>query len=156
MLLAASIERIVEMEGPIHHEVLLDRLKILHGVARAGANIHSNVARALAIAKTAQGVCSGDDVFFQIRGRDLESFRLPTESVKRAIEHISSTEIEFAILYLVEDQFGVVEESIPVSTARLFGCERLKSEGFEAIRRIVDSLASRGLLHRNGIQVHLP
>jgi hypothetical protein len=86
---------------------------------------------------------------------NLESFRLPTDLVRRPIEHIAPKELELAILYLVEDQFGVVEESLPIAIAHLVGIERLRGDSAEPIRRVADDLVARGLLRRNGMQLHL-
>jgi hypothetical protein len=60
--------------------------------------------------------------------------------IHRLIEHIAPSEIALAILYLVEDQFGVPEESLPQAVARLFGFDRLRAEGADQIRAVVKDL----------------
>jgi hypothetical protein len=80
---------------------------------------------------------------------------LPTESIRRPIEHIAPDELSLAVLYLVEDQFGIVEESLPAAVARLLGIERLRSEGADVVRRVIEDLVIQGSLRRNGMQVHL-
>lgn len=75
--------------------------------------------------------------------------------MRRPLEHIAPSEISLAILYLVEDQFGVIEESLPQAVARLLGIERLRSESADIIRRAVEGLLSSGTLRRAGIQIHL-
>jgi Protein of unknown function (DUF3320) len=54
--LAGTISELVRTEGPIHHDLLVDRLKELHGVARAGSNVQSNIERALSFAQQRGGV----------------------------------------------------------------------------------------------------
>jgi very-short-patch-repair endonuclease len=155
-ILRKTISELVQTEGPIHHDILVERLKEIHGVARAGSNVQANIECALLDS------CRSDAVtgevgsgFYDSPGHQLESFRLPTGAVRRPIEQIAPKELELAILYLVEDQFGVVEESPPTAIAHLVGIERLRGESAEPIRRVADDLVARGMLRRNGMQLHL-
>jgi hypothetical protein len=155
-VLAGTIAALVNTEGPIHHDVLVERLKEIHSVGRAGSNVQSNIELALRSAERARTITrDARSTFYSVPDNRLESFRLPTESVRRPVEHIAPAEISLAVLYLVEDQFGVVEESLPTAVARLFGIDRLRSEGAEIIRRVVQGLVSKGALRRSGMQVHL-
>jgi len=155
-ILSDTIAKLVETEGPIHRELLLERLKDVHGVARAGANVNANIDRALRTAERSALVAHDSrSPFYYIPNQKSDSFRLPADSERRAIEHIPPSEISLAILYLVEDQFGVIEESLPQAVARLFGIERLRSESADIIRQVVENLLSSGKLRRAGIQVHL-
>jgi Protein of unknown function (DUF3320) len=155
-VLAGTISTLVKVEGPIHHDLLVERLKELHGIARAGSNVQSNIEQALRSAARSRAIAhDAGSPFYCVPESRLESFRLPTESVRRPIEHIAPGEISLAVLYLVEDQFGIVEESLPTAIARLFSIERLRSESADIIRRVIEDLVTKGSLRRNGMQVHL-
>jgi len=155
-VLAGTIAALVRAEGPIHKDFLVERLKDLHGVARAGSNVQSNIDRALLSAERSQTVTHDSMApFYDAPNGRLESFRLATEPVRRPIEHIAPAELSLAVLYLVEDQFGIVEESLPAAVARLFSVERLRNETADPIRRVIEDLVSRGSLRRSGMQVHL-
>ena len=155
-VLVETVSALVKVEGPIHQEFLVERLKNLHGVARAGSNVQSNIERALREAERNRAIARDANYpFYASPGNCLESFRLPIESVRRPIEHIAPIEISLAVHYLVEDQFGIVEESLPAVIARLFGIERLRGESAEIIRCVVEDSVARGVLRRSGTQVHL-
>jgi very-short-patch-repair endonuclease len=155
-ILRRTISDLVQIEGPIHHDILVERLKEIHGVARAGSNVQANIECALLDSCRSGAVTDeAGSGFYDSPGHELESFRLPSGAVRRPIEHIAPKELELAILYLVEDQFGVVEESLPTAVAHLVGIERLRGESAEPIRRAADDLVGRGLLRRNGMQLHL-
>lgn len=155
-ILSGTISGLVKAEGPIHQELLFERLKDLHGVARAGSNVQANIERALGAAQRSGAVThEARSLFWAAPAQPQDSFRLPTDSVKRPIEHIAPNELALAILYLIEDQFGIVEESLPTAIARLFGIERLRAESAEPIRRVIEDLVAQGKLRRNGMQVHL-
>ncbi len=154
--LCGTLVDLVRVEGPIHRDLLLERVKVVHGIARAGLNVQANVERALQMAKRNRSVTHDQrSPFYYVPGIQLETFRLPSDEIRRAIEQIAPIEISLAILYLVEDQFGVIEESLPQAVARLFGVERLRSDAAEPIRRVIEDLISRDLLRRNGMQIHL-
>ena len=155
-VLRRTISELVQTEGPVHHDILVERLKEIHGVARAGSNVQANIECALLDSCRSDAVTDeAGSGFYDSPGHQLESFRLPTGSVRRPIEQIAPKELELAILYLVEDQFGVVEESLPTAIAHLVGIERLRGESAEPIRRVADDLVGRGMLRRNGMQLHL-
>jgi hypothetical protein len=71
------------------------------------------------------------------------------------VEYIAPEELALAVLHLVEDQFGLVEERTPSAVARLFGIERLWSESADTIRAVIDDLVSNGALRRSGLQLYL-
>ena len=134
----------------------MDRLKGLHGVARAGSNVQSNIERALRRAQQSRSITrEAKSPFYLVSGQNLEFFRVPSDSVRRPIEQIAPSEISLAVLYLVEDQFGVFEESLPAAVARLFGIDRLRSESAAVIESVVQDLIVRLLLRRSGTQIHL-
>jgi hypothetical protein len=154
--LAETIAQLVRAEGPIHHDLLVDRLKELHGVARAGSNVVSNIERALRSAQQSRVITrESRSPFYSLSGQNLEFFRVPSDSVRRPIEQIAPNEVSLAILYLVEDQFGMFEESLPAAVARLFGIDRLRAESAAVIDFVVETLIARSLLRRSGTQVHL-
>jgi hypothetical protein len=156
VMLADTICQLVRAEGPIHHDLLVDRLKELHGVARAGSNVQSNIERALRSAQQSRAITrESRSPFYSVSGHELKSFRTPADSAKRSIEQIAPPEIALAILYLVEDQFGIFEESLPAAIARLFGIDRLRAESAAVIEAVIEDLVVRSLLRRNGIQVHI-
>jgi very-short-patch-repair endonuclease len=146
-VLSSTIVELVRVEGPIHHDLLLERVKVIHSVARAGSNVQANFDRALQMAHRDRAITHDQkSPFYYVPGTQLETFRLPCDEVCRGIEHVAPAEISLAILHLVEDQFGIVEESLPSVVARLFGVERLRTDAAEPIRRAIEDLISRNLL----------
>lgn len=154
--LSNTIIDLVNTEGPIHHDFLVKRLKEIHCVAKAGSNVQSNIKQALRFAENKHAIIhNAKPSFYCSPDGQIKSFRLPTETVRRPIEYIAPSELSLAVLYFVEDQFGVVEEYLPTAIARLFGIERLGGESADIIRHVIKELVSEGSLRRNGMQVHL-
>ncbi len=154
--LSRTIAEVVKAEGPIHRDMVIERLKEIHGVAKAGSNVQANIERALRAGERSRTIARDPrSSFYYEPGHQLESFRLPVDSVRRPIKYIAGVEIALAILYLVEDQFGVIEESLPQAVARLLGIERLRTEDADRIRAVIEDLVAKGSLRRAGSQVHL-
>lgn len=155
-VLARTIGELVAVEGPIHHDFMVERLKDLHKVERAGSNIQANIKSALRQAARRQVVeHETRSPFYRAPTRPLQRFRICANGVTRSIEHIAPEELAMAVLHLVEDQFGLVEERTPSAVARLFGVERLWSESADSIRSVIDDLVSKGALRRSGMQLYL-
>ncbi len=123
---------IVEVGGPIHPDVLLERLKESNGVDRAGANIQRNLERAIAVA-VSRGRLLQNDGFITLPGRRMQAFRIPGAGVTRQLAHIAPDEIAAAVLYKVEDQFGYQRDALPRAVAELLGFDRLPPGGPEIV-----------------------
>lgn len=155
-VLARTIGELVGVEGPIHHDFMVERLKDLHGVDRAGSNIQANIKQAVRQATRWETVeHEPRSPFYRAATRPLVRFRSCANGVSRAVEQIAPEELALAVLHLVEDQFGLAEERTPSAVARLFGIERLWSESADTIRSVIDQLVSKGALRRSGTQLYL-
>jgi len=152
--LAGIIEDIIGLEGPMHEELLFSRLKEVFKVGKIGANITSNIDAALKYA-VRRKILECKKSFIWKNGSKLGTFRVSGDGVKRPIYHISPQEISLAILYLTEDQFGIVREQIPQYISRIFEISRTDPEEIDRIREITDKLVEVGLLVTNGVQVNL-
>lgn len=156
-VLADDVAAIVDMEGPVHEELIADRLKELHGVERLGSNVQANISRAIELAIRKHGLYRARDARFICKeGKTLRTFRVPGDGVKRPINLITPEEIELAVLYLVEDQFGMSRDQIPQAIVKIFGFDRARAEGADIIRSVVDGLVDQGALRSSGYQVYLP
>jgi len=153
--LAEQIAAIVAAEGPIHREILVERLKEINGIDRAGANVIRNIDRGFAVTKRRNAV-EKSGVFLSAPGRDLPTYRFHADGVERSLLEIAPNEIALAVLHKVEDQFGYQREALPRAVSELFGFERLPAGGAEIIGTVVDDLIARGNLVANGPYVALP
>jgi very-short-patch-repair endonuclease len=148
------IADIIETEGPIHQDLLYARLKEVFGVQKIGDNIKSNVEMAIRFGINNKSL-EQKGTFIWKKGADLESFRLPGDDVKRSLDFISPQEISLAILYLAENQFGIMQQQIPQSVSKVFEITRTDTEEIDRIREITDELIDEKKLALNGNQVNI-
>lgn len=152
--LADVIASIIEVESPIHQDMVIERLKEVYGVSRAGANIHKNAVAAARLAAGRYGLKSGSKFLYK-SGLRPGRFRVPIDGEERELSHIAPEEIENAILYLVEDQFGFAREQICKAVLEIFGLGRNRTEPTEVIESAVDRLLAQGKLNLNGYTLYI-
>jgi len=114
----------VEVEGPIHEDLLLRRITVAFGHQRAGVRIAAHVSEAIRIAEWKKLVrrhgrflWSPDDQAVVPRGP-------APDGAVREIGHISDEEIQQAMILLVERAFSLSGDELIGRTARLFGYQR--------------------------------
>ncbi|PZH17854.1 hypothetical protein C1I97_04515 [Streptomyces sp. NTH33] len=117
--LEAAVHRIVEMEGPIHREVLSRHLgELLYRSGRSQRWEEGTVERLVE-----EGRLAETDGFLDIPGRPCTHARRPLPGLtKRPVEHVAPAERQRALLGLVEDRpRRLSAEQAVAEAARFFG-----------------------------------
>lgn len=127
--LAAIVLRIVEQEGPIHEEEIVQRVRILWGKGRAGSRIHDAVARAIG-SLLASRTCVREDGCLTmpastVRVRNRSNVMSPT---LRKPDHLPPPEIRAAILAILDASHGAMRSEIPSAVARLLGFQATSAQ----------------------------
>lgn len=139
--MAAIVLRIVEHEGPIHEEEVVQRVRILWGKGRAGSRIHDAVARAVRSLLDANRCASEDDCLVvpgaAIRVRNRAQVVSPT---LRKPDYLPSAEIRAAILSILEASHGASRKEIPSAVARLLGFQATSAQLRSAIISQIETL----------------
>ncbi len=146
------IVNVVKVEGPIHVDLALERIKELAGIARAGSNIQANFKKAvtLAIKDGEISHTKEDKGFLHNIGRKFTTFRTPADGVERRLDQISKTEISNAINFLIKDQFGLAYDNGVQSIKHLFGINRIDPEEGDRVKDILDEMIASGVIVRHG------
>lgn len=152
--LSEILEEIIQFEGPIHEDILDDRLKEVFGVQKIGANIRRNVEQALRLA-VHNGALKKKKSFIWSVSSKPNAFRVPSEDLFRTVRLIPPQEISSGILYLTEDQFGLMRDQVPSAIAKLFQDSRMDPDEADIVRDILDQMIEDGLLISNGNQINL-
>ena len=147
---AKLITEIVAVEGPVHKEVVLRRLRGLWSYSRAGRRIRDKVDSATRVAVRKRWIqqCNLDSDFFikpeavvQVRDRgELD------DPLLRKPEMIYSLEYREAILAAVQRNITIEKEECAVDVARIFGFKSTGSNLKNEIIKQIDSLVYDGVL----------
>lgn len=141
--LVRLIVRIAEVEGPVHRDVVIDRIRQRYGMGRVRGSARDHVESAVRIAEREHCV-RGDGTFVWIR--DDQLCREPRRPFDGNIEHVPPTELRVIVLAAAKVMFGAVSRDLVVETARQLGFARTGGRITEVLDRVVRGLIDEGKL----------
>lgn len=133
--LAQVIVQIVDMEGPVHIEEVIKRIRNYWGLKKSGRRIRDIINSAVTVAE--------QDGEIYIKGDFLYSAEAPVKVRRHPsanIDLISPEEIENAIKLIIESQFATPSDDLIVQSARLMGFKSTRKKTADKIREVLDSL----------------
>lgn len=149
--MAHTVERIIEIEGPIHEDEIVARVRDLWNLQRAGSRIQGAVQDALrhAIGRgriTAEGSC------YHLRDKQvvIRDRSAATSRTLKKPELLPPQEIREAIVTLVREAHGVRREEILTVVSRWLGFLATSQQLRERIDPQADLLLSKGVLSDEG------
>jgi len=148
--MAGYVTRIVKIEGPIHLDEIVTRVRVLWGLGRAGARIRAAVERAVNVAAQS-GVIRGGPFYAVpdqvIVARDRSQV---SSSTLRKPEMLPPDEIDMAVLRLVDENFGAGREDLVQAVSRVFGYAATSAQLRQVLMEGLDRLVGCGELIANG------
>ena len=152
--LAEVIANIVKCESPIQTDIIIERLKEVYGVSRAGPNIKRNVDYAIRCSIRWSNLLRRGKFIYKNENK-INNFRIPAQEVVRGLNQIAPEEIENAIVYLIEDQFGFARKLIPKAILEVFGIGKNRGEPTKLVESAIDRLLNEGRLKLNGYTLYI-
>jgi very-short-patch-repair endonuclease len=150
-ILADLIEKIVIVEGPVHIDEIVVRLRNAWGLRRAGARIQSAVERGVSAALRSRPLVMHEKFMLasgtKITIRDRSSVQ---SDALRKPEMLPPQEIDLAIFDTIRRNFGASADEIVQAVARLFGFRATSSQLRDIIQGRIDSLINQGTLIPQG------
>ena len=146
-----AIQTIVDVEGPVHIEVVRQRFREAWYIGQIGSRIRARLDSAI---RTSGVVRDGD--FLQALSPGEARVQTPTENCRRAVEQVHSSELELALVNLVRDAHGVTPAEATVHVARLYGWNRTGPEIRSRLGTTLEKLVADGTLERNGAELVVP
>ncbi len=148
--MADIVTRVVRVEGPIHEEEIVVRVRDLWGLGRAGNRVQDSVLKAVQ-SVVDDGVFVRDDGFLSLPGTiiPVRNRQEVASASLRKPEMLPPAEIRAAILVVLEAHHGATAEEIPMAVSRVFG---FKSTGPQLRAALETQLAA--LLRERKIEAH--
>jgi very-short-patch-repair endonuclease len=147
-LLAAAVEDVVRIEGPVHIDEVVRRIRTIWGLQRAGNRIREAIDRGVQIAVRKQAVA-----------RDGEFLRLPHAPVNvrrrngdppARMELISDAELAEAVQLVLRSEFATPREELIDAAARRVGIQATSSGVASRLGTVIDAEVRRGRLTLDG------
>ncbi|MFD9489487.1 DUF3320 domain-containing protein [Streptomyces sp. NPDC059991] len=119
------LAQVIEAEGPVHEDLLVQRAREAWGVGRAGTRIRDNV-RQVALALVRSGLASADGSFFDVPEQDeLRARRPQAGETPRKVTYIAPAERHLALYELAAEYPGMSQDELIKETCEFFGWRRV-------------------------------
>lgn len=142
--IAALVDKTVTVEGPIHRDEVVTRIRTAWGLQRAGGRIDSHVEQAIRMV-TSCGDIVRDGDFLSKAGQETQlrdRSEAPSPSLRR-IELIPPAEISTGIKKLLEGSLGATGDEIVTAVSRGLGFKATSSQLRDIILRCLTTLTDR-------------
>lgn len=120
-----ALARIIETEGPVHVDLLVQRAREAWGVARAGNRIRDNVRQVAQTLVRSGLVTSGGSFFDLAEGNVLKARRPAPGDTPRRISYIAPAERHLALCELAAECPGMSEDELVKQACDFFGWQRI-------------------------------
>ncbi|THA80817.1 DUF3320 domain-containing protein [Streptomyces sp. A0592] len=142
-VLRRLLAQIIEAEGPVHQDLLVQRAREAWGLGKSGRRMVEN-AQYVVDALVRAGVAECESGFVDVAGRRLRGVRTPLDDQPRRIAHVSPAERQLAMRELTLECPGMSTEELLQQTRELFGWKRMGSDIRSALEADVRDLLARG------------
>ena len=141
--LISLVEIVARDEGPVHKDMVMERICGCYGISRLGKVAREKVERGIQLAQN-RGVVCGDGSFVWLHAEQLSG--QPRHLEGRKIEHLHPSELQSLIMATVRVIFGASRSGLVTEVARQLGFRRTGSLISEAIDANVQQLLGSGQL----------
>lgn len=150
-LMAGFIEQVVAVEGPIHVDEVVVRLRSAWGLQRAGGRIQAAVERGVEVAVQRFRILR-DGAFLSLPGQEarVRDRSGVSSSSLRKPEMLPPAETEATVLQVVTTSLGASVEEVVLSGSRLLGFKATSALLRQLIQHSVDALLAKGTLTIQG------
>jgi very-short-patch-repair endonuclease/DNA polymerase III delta prime subunit len=150
------VRAVVEVESPVHAQIISKRIREAAGLQRTGSRIREAVDQAIRSA-AARGLVerSGDFVWTQYAPETEPRDRSQLPSDERRIDFIAPEEIAGAIVMVVRASLGIEMSELVSEVAQVFGFGRTSADIEAVISDVVRRMCSSGPLVQRGTHVHV-
>lgn len=138
--LVPFVKEVVEIESPIHKDLLLRRIRDASNIGKAGAKIRATIDRAIVIA----GIQVENDFLWSSPSREV-NVRRANPAENRDISLICSEELCSALEMIVDQATGITRNELVKSARLLFGWKRSGQRIESVIHEKIDNLIDSGV-----------
>ena len=136
--LEEAVVRIVEFEGPVHVEEIIQRIKSHTGLSRMLGKIKQRILDAISSAENSGKVLAKGEFYwplsepaYLLRRRDADAYA--------KIEWICDEEIKEAVRFVLSNQYSTPMEDLIIQTSRVLGIKTTRKNTWDRIEKLIQS-----------------
>lgn len=133
-LVRSALSALVEAEGPVHVDVMKERLRQWWRIGRIGARIQANIDDAI---RRSSIELRGDFLF--LGDSTAECVRAPSVDAARSVNQVSSDELALAVTKLVHEAGFATHDEVIIQLRKFFGWGR---KGDQIASSLTDAIRS--------------
>lgn len=137
--LAMAVIQVVDVEGPVHFDEVVRRIRSLWGLRRAGQRICDAIGKAALLANQKGQVRQGGDFLWPATDRPIRVRRRCGDPPAK-IDLICDEEIAEAIKLVLKSQYATQPTDLITRTSRLLGIQATSSAVAERVKTIIERL----------------
>ncbi len=154
-VLAEAVASVVDVEGPVHVDEVMHRIRELWRYRRTGQRIQRAIERGINHAERERQIRRRGDFLWPVV-MDRVSVRRRTGNPPPDIRLICDEEIERAIQLVLRRQFGTFRDDLTAQASRLLGFQAPHETTRSGISRVIEDLIRKGSLERRSNEmIHL-
>jgi very-short-patch-repair endonuclease len=140
--IARAAMKVVEMEGPIHYNELIRRIRTYWGLSRAGRRVQEVMKEAIKLGlMDGQIIQKGEFLYYKdapvvVRRR--------TGNPPAKMDLISPEEIEAAVRIILESQYATEMDELVREVSRLFGAKVTRGPAITRIKGVINDMIGKG------------
>jgi superfamily I DNA and/or RNA helicase len=143
--LAQAVLDVVNVEGPVHFDEVVRRIRSLWGLKKAGKRIYDAVKKGAAYARRKGCIRKRGDFLWHRADREVR-VRLRQGDPPAKIELICDEEIAEAIKLVLKRQFATLPVDLIAQSSRLLGIKRIRAGVEKRVMKVIRKLIKQGAL----------
>jgi very-short-patch-repair endonuclease len=136
--LEEAVVNIVEIEGPIHSEEILQRIRSHTGLPRMLGKIRQRILDSIASAESSGKIQVKGEFYWPLSGPADLLRRRDAESYAK-IEWICDEEIKEAVRFVLTNQYSTPMEDLIIQTSRVLGIRTTRKNAWDRIEKLIQS-----------------
>lgn len=145
--LSLAINRIVEVEGPIHFNEVVRRIRDYWGLKRAGKRIQQAIAYSITLSEQRNDLIIKNDFLYHKNSEIVVRKRVDNNPPAK-IELICVEEIGLAIRMIIENQHATSQDDLVTQVSRLLGFKTTRAGTAQRITEVIEDWKQIGELEQ--------
>lgn len=154
-VLAVAVQQVVDIESPVHHEIIIRRIRDCRGLQKAGIRIRGAIEEAINHAINVRKIIKRNCFYWSTTNTDLRVRTRPKDILN--VDWLPSEEIEEVYKYLLKKHFATLEQSLIIGAANAFGFQVVREATFDYFKNVLNTMIDKKVLIKNSqMMVDLP
>ncbi|GAA1730450.1 DUF4011 domain-containing protein [Brachybacterium phenoliresistens] len=148
-VIAHGLKTLVRIEGPIHMDIVRERVRGWWGLTSIGSRVARNIDDAIVL----HSRIKRDGDFLFATSTKTDTVRVPSAETSRSVEQVHLDELAFAVARTVRDSGSAEWDEVIQHVRALFGWRRTGDQIARRLRDAIGHALDQGLVAKRGMRL---